>query len=319
MALSDLAVFQTEAYEVAMEGLDQNIELFNEATGGALILSSKPFRGDYESTAFFARLSGLVRRRNPYGSGAVSAIDLSMLIDTMVKVAAGTPPVNLPPGQFRWIQMNPEVAGAAVGKQLAEEMMKDMVHVAVGAVKAAISGVAGNVHDYSANGELSLNVLNTGQSLFGDAYQDLAVWVMHSKPLFDLFDNALTNTASLFSFGSVNVREDPFGRRYVVTDEPALFTAGSPNKYHTLGLVPGAVTVAQQDDFDMNMETKNGDENIQRTMQSEWSYGLGVKGFTWDKTNGGKAPTTSALLTASNWDKTAVSGKNLAGVLVTSQ
>lgn len=317
MALSDLQVFQEEAYEVAMEGLDQNIDLFNAASNGTLILSAHPFRGDYENTAFFARLSGLVRRRNAYGSGAVSPIDLTMLVDTMVKVAAGTPPVNMPPSQFRWIQMNPEVAGAAVGKQLAEEMMKDMVHVAVGATYAALSGVAGNVYDGTA-GTLSLKSLNKGQAKFGDAYQDIAAWIMHSKVLFDLYDNALTNTESLFSFGTINVRTDPFGRVMIVTDEPALVTAGSPDVYHTLGLTPGAAMIAQQDDFDMNVETTNGDENIQRTMQSEWSYGVSVKGFTWDRTNGGKSPTTSALLTASNWDKVLTSGKHLAGVVVNS-
>jgi len=315
MALSDLAVFQTEAYEVAMEGLDQQIQLFNEATGGALVLSAHPFAGDFDTTAFFARLSGLVRRRNPYTMGAVSAIDLTMLQETMVKVAAGTPPVNLPPSQFRWIQMNPEEAGAAVGKQLSEEMLKDMLHIGLGSAKAAISGVASNVYDGTA-GNMSLKALNQGASKFGDMYQDIAVWIMHSKPLFDMYEQFLTNSESLFSFGTINVRQDPFGRRIVITDDSALVTAGSPATYHSLGLVPGAVMVAEQDDFDMNIETSNGLENINRTLQSEWSYGVSVKGFTWDKTNGGKAPTTSALLTQTNWDKVATSGKHIAGVLI---
>ena len=146
-------------------------------------------------------------------------------------------------------------------------------------------------------------------------YQDIAVWIMHSKPLFDMYDAFLTNSESLFSFGTVNVRQDPFGRAIVITDDPALVTSST---YHTMGLVPGAVMVAEQDDFDMNIETSNGKENIDRTLQSEWSYGLSIKGFTWDRTNGGHAPTTAALFTQTNWDKVATSGKNLAGVLINS-
>lgn len=317
MALSDFQVFNDESYAIAMEGLDQQIELFNEATGGALILSSRPFAGDFAIQAFFARLQGLVRRRNPYGSGAVSPISLEMLVDTMVKVAAGTPPVNLEPSMFNWIQVNPEAAAAMVGQQLAEEMLKDMFHIAVGSVKAALSGVSDVVYDGTA-GTLTHAALNQGQAKFGDAYQNLACWVMHSKPLFDMFGTALTNANSLFTFGTINVVTDPFGRPLIITDEPALVTAGSPNVYHTLGLVPGAAMIATQDDFFQNIETSNGFENIQRTMQAEWSYGVSVKGFAWDRTNGGKAPTTSALLTQTNWDKIAESNKNLAGVLINS-
>lgn len=314
MALSDFQVFQEETYEITMEGLDQQIELFNAATGGAIVLSAKPFKGDFDRTAFFARLVGLVRRRNPYGSGAVAAIDLEMLVDTMVKVAGGTPPVNMPPSMFRWIQQNPAVAAAMVSQQLSQEMLKDMLHIAIGSVKSALAGQSSNVYDGTA-GTLTHRALNQGQAKLGDFYQEIVAWVMHSKPLFDMYDDALANTASLFSFGTVNVKTDPFGRPLVITDDSALVTSST---YHTLGLVPGAVMVAGQDDFDMNIETSNGDENIQRTYQAEWSYGVGVKGFTWDETNGGKAPTTAALLTSSNWDKVATSHKHLAGVLVNS-
>jgi len=103
-----------------------------------------------------------------------------------------------------------------------------------------------------------------------------------------------------------------------VSDVPALVTAGTPNIYNTLGLVPGGIVVDQNNDFTDNLQTSNGDENIQRTYQAEWSYNLGIKGFTWDKTNGGHAPNDAALATSTNWDKIATSTKDLAGVLVLS-
>jgi hypothetical protein len=69
-------------------------------------------------------------------------------------------------------------------------------------------------------------------------------------------------------------------------------------------------------DFVQNVQTLNGDENIKRTIQSEWSYNLGIKGYAWDKTNGGKSPNDAALATGTNWDRYATSFKDTAGVLL---
>lgn len=318
MALSDLAVFSEYAYAAMTETIAQQINLFNGASRNAIVLSSSAHQGDYNERAFYAKISGLVRRRNAYGSGAVAAKNLQHLVDTMVKVAAGTPPVELNPGQFKWIQQNPEVAGAAMGQQLAQDMLADMLNMGITSCYSALSGVAAVIFDATAltPDTLTPGHLNSGAALFGDRSGDIAAWIVHSTPMHSFYGNNIANAQQLFTYGTVNVMADPFGRVFVVTDSPGLITAGSPAVYHNLGLVPGAINVDQNDDFTDNYETKNGDENILRTYQAEWSYNLGVKGFSWDKTNGGKSPTTAALGTATNWDKYATSNKDIAGVVV---
>lgn len=320
MALSDLAVYSEYAYSSMTEVLRQKIDLFNTATGGAIQLRAAAHQGDYSDVAFFAKISGLVRRRNSYGSGSVAEKNLAHLVDTMVKVAAGTPPVRLDPGQFKWIQQNPEVAGAALGQQLAVDTMADMLNVGLGASYAALSAQTAVVYDATGNtspeNTLSFGNLNNGQAKFGDQASTISAWVMHSKPMFDLYGKNLTNSASLFTYGNINVMRDPFGKLLVMTDSQNLVIAGTPNNYAVLGLVPGAVIIDQNNDYTANEEAKNGDENIIRTFQAEWSYNVGVKGFAWDKTNGGKSPNDAALLTATNWDKYATSHKDLAGVVV---
>ena len=77
--------------------------------------------------------------------------------------------------------------------------------------------------------------------------------------------------------------------------------------------------VEQNNDFTANVDTLNGDENIIRTYQSEWSYNVGVQGFAWDKSNGGPSPTDAAIGSASNWDRYSTSHKDLAGVQLISQ
>ena len=320
MALSDLAVYSEYAYSSMTEVLRQKIDLFNTATGGAIQLRAAAHQGDYSDVAFFAKISGLVRRRNSYGSGSVAEKNLAHLVDTMVKVAAGTPPVRLDPGQFKWIQQNPEVAGAALGQQLAVDTMADMLNVGLGASYAALSAETAVVYDATGNtspeNTLSFGNLNNGQAKFGDQASTISAWVMHSKPMFDLYGKNLTNSASLFTYGNINVMRDPFGKLLVMTDSQNLVIAGTPNNYAVLGLVPGAVIIDQNNDYTANEEAKNGDENIIRTFQAEWSYNVGVKGFAWDKANGGKSPNDAALLTATNWDKYATSHKDLAGVVV---
>ena len=320
MALSDLAVYSEYAYASMTEVLRQRIDLFNAATGGAITLRSAAHQGDFSDVAFFAKISGLVRRRNSYGSGSVAEKKLAHLVDTMVKVAAGTPPVRLDPGQFKWIQQNPEVAGAALGQQLAVDTMADMLNVGLGASYAALSAQTAVVYDATGNtspeNTLSFGNLNNGQAKFGDQASTISAWVMHSKPMFDLYGKNLSNAERLFNYGNINVMRDPFGKLLVMTDSQNLVITGAPNNYAVLGLVPGAVIIDQNDDYTANEEAKNGDENIIRTFQAEWSYNVGVRGFAWDKTNGGKSPNDAALLTATNWDKYATSHKDLAGVVV---
>ena len=316
MALSDLAVFSEFVYEGMTEVVDQQVALFNEASQGTIILRSNPIVGDFSDKAHWKNLAGLVRRRNAYGSGAVASIDLEHLVDTMVKVAAGTPPVNMPPGQFNWIQRNPEEGGAVVGQQLAEAAIQDMLNTSIMAYVAALTGEADVNADLSGSAT-NFGSLLTGAALFGDRSNDLQAWCVHSTTMFTIFGTALANTDGLFTFGTVNVRQDGFGRPFIVTDSPSLINVTpDPDTYYALGLVPGGIVCEQNDDFTDNLETSNGDENIQRSYQAEWSYNLGIKGYSWDKTNGGASPNDASLATADNWDRYSSSHKDTAGVLL---
>jgi hypothetical protein len=323
MSLNALKVFSQYAKASMTEVLQQQTELFNGATRGALALVAKPNDGDYSDSSFWKRMEGLVRRRNAYGSGSVSAIDLEQLQDTSVKVAAGTPPVNIPPSRMRWILKDPKEQAVVYGQQLAVEMLADMLNVGISAVRAALvqNGEATYLDGTAA--KLSWLALNSAQAKFGDRASRLSCIVTHSKPVFDLWEANLTNAEKLFTFGTVNVLSDPWGRPIIMTDSPDLvnvdgITEGE-NSYYSLALVTGAVSVMDNGDFEQNIETSNGTENIERTIQSEWSYNVGVKGFAWNKTDGGKSPTTAALGTGTNWEKYASSDKDVAGVVVESK
>ena len=320
MSLANVTVFNRWVYSTVNELVAQQINLFNEATRGAIILRNDSNTGDFSDQSFWKIMGGIVRRRDAYGSGAVSPIDLQMLVDTMVKVAGGTPPINIPPVMFAWIDKNPEEGAAQIAKQLAPAMMQDMLNTAVAALSGAMRNVAAinsDVSGGSGGAELfsPANVV-LGKAKLGDRSAAIVCWVVHSKAMHDYYGNAVQNVAHLYRYDTINVITDPFGAVFVMSDIPALFIAGTPNDYISLGLVPGAAMIMRNNDFIQNIETKNGNENILRTYQAEWSYNLGVKGFSWDKSNGGKSPNNAALSLGTNWDQTVTSIKDLPGVVV---
>jgi hypothetical protein len=322
--LNNVEVFNKYAYRTVSEMVAQQIELFNAATRGTIILrSASDNGGDFSDQTFWQLMSGAIRRRDPYGSGTVSAIELQMLVDTMVKVAAGTPPINIPPVMFDWIGHNPEEGGVVIAQQLAPLMMQDMLNTAISALAAALSGQATNLSDVSGGtgGAELFNPANIvlGKAKIGDRSSDIAAWVVHSKPMHNYWTNGVANAERLYNYGTVAVVSDPFGVPMIMSDVPALVIAGSPTDYLSLGLLPGAALIERNTDFTQNIDTRNGDENILRSYQAEWSYNLGLKGFTWDKTNGQKAPTSATIATGTNWDMTVTSHKDLAGVVVRTQ
>lgn len=322
MALSDLQVFQEYAQTSMTETQDQAIEKFNGNVRGGIILTSAAHEGDFSQTAIWAKISGLVRRRNAYGSGSVAQKVLSQLVQTSVKVAAGTPPIEINPGMLKWIQKSPEEAGVVIGRQMAEDSMADMLNTGIMAYTAAVGNVSELNYDGTSD-NAKLESLMSGAAKFGDRSQDIVAWLVHSKSAFDIYGQALANSTRLFTFGNVQVVDDGFGRPIIMTDSPELIEAdgveAGVDAYFQCGLAAGGIIVEQGNEYTDNIETSNGDENILRTYQAEWTYQLGMKGFTWDTAGGGKSPADSALGTAANWDRVSTSHKDLAGVLVTTK
>ena len=314
----DLVVFNKQVSTTITELVDQEVNKFNEASGGVLVLASGANKGDFSIESMFKQIGGLVRRRDAYGSGTVPPKRLEQLANTAVKVAAGTPPIEFEPQQYLWIQENPTLAALKIGEQLAKAKLQDMLNAVIRTLVAALKGNPGIVHDGTDAGP-NWRVLNQGAGKFGDRSGALAAWVLHSTVLTNLYDNALSNAERLFTYGTVNVMRDPFGRIFVVTDaDPLINPAAGEDEitYNTLGLVPGAGLVQDNGDFNAVMVDQVGNENISRIYQAEWTYNVGLAGYSWDQANGGKSPNDTALGTSANWDKTASSNKDTAGVLV---
>lgn len=318
MPLNDMKVFNDFMYTTVTETIDQQVNLFNEASDGTIVLQSASNVGDYANEVFYKAFSTQARRRDAYASGAIAAQDLSQETHVSVKVAGANGPFSFNPSQFTWLQREPEEAAVVIGEQVSMAIMRDYVNTAVGAANAAILNQGSLDYDGTA-GNVNLNVMNKGAALFGDKAQELRAWVMHSKQYHDLIDSGLTNNSRLFTFGDVQILEDQAGRRLIVSDIPELVVSGVPDNYHAIGLVQGGIIVEDNGDFFSNTQTNNGDTNIGRTWQSEYTFQIKLKGYSWDTANGGPSPLDAEIFTGTNWDQVVTYDKDTAGVMVRTQ
>lgn len=315
MALSNMQVYNDEIVGTTIELLGQKTDVFNAASGGAIVLSSAAWKGDFSKESFFNQIASARRRVDRYAAIAVQApTALTQGEHVGVKVAGGFGPVLFEPSQMTWLSEDPASAIRAISEGFSDALLQDQLNTAIASAVAAVSGQAALVNDVSATAGLTLNALNNSHAKFGDQSQLLVADVMTGAAWHKLVDKALTNSSQLFASGNVMV-VDILGKRYVISDIPALYEAGTPNKSKVLSVTASGIIVDNTSDIIANMDTSNGNTRIQTTWQADYSFGLKLKGYSWDVTNGGKSPTDAELATASNWDKAVAENKHTLGTL----
>lgn len=320
MSLSQMQVFNSYIMPATIETLAQMVDKFNAASRGTIQLTTGNVDGDFLQESFWKGIHAAQRRVDKYTAQApVAATDLTQDKHVSVKIAGGFGPIRFEPSQMTWLN-KPTTEGIEVAsRNFAEALLADQLNTTVAALAAAIGGQgAATTVDISAvaspNGGLSQSLLNNSHALFGDNSMNLIAQVMSGAAYHKLIDVALKNGAQLFSAGNVLV-VDILGKPVIVTDSPALYVGGTPNKHRVLSLQAGAATVSNSSDIISNIETSNGQTRIETTMQVDYSYVLGLKGYAWDIANGGKSPTDAEIATGTNWDKVATSIKHTAGVM----
>lgn len=318
MSLDYMQVFNQYYQPAIIETLAQMIDKFNGASRGAIRLSTQGFDGDFVQNSFFTALHTAQRRVDRYGTNStVSSTDLTQSKDSGVKVAGGFGPILFEPGQMTWLRKPTGEAIAHISQNFSEAMMSDMLNTSIAALVAAIANQSAAKYDglaVSPDLGISYTTINRSHALFGDHSNALVAEVMTGSVFHKLIGQNLANATQLFQAGNVTV-VDILNKAVIVTDAPALLEDASPDIEKVLTLVEGAATVFDGSDVITNIETSNGKERIETTFQSDYTFGLQLKGYTWDTSAGGKSPTDAELATGSNWDKTATSIKHTAGVI----
>lgn len=316
MALTNMQVYNDEIVGNAIELLGQKIDLFNGASGGTILLNSATFRGDYSKESFFNQLASAQRRVDRYAAnGAQASTSLAQSEMVGVKVGGGFGPVLFEPSQLAWLQQDPGAAITAIAEGFADALLADQLNTAVGCAVAAVENVAALTNDVSASAGVTQGGLNGSHRKFGDMSSILAADVMTGDVYHRLVDEAITNTNRLFLSTNVQVVQI-LGKLAIISDIPSLYLAGTPNKDKVLSVTSGGIIVDNSSDIISNMETTNGKLRIETTWQADYSFGVKLKGYSWDTVNGGASPTDAELFTGSNWDKSVTEDKHTLGTIL---
>lgn len=315
MAITDMKVFNQYLYEATIETVTQEIDKFNGQSNGAIVLSADGFDGDFLQEAMFKSLHSAQRRVNRYQANAsVSSTSLEQIQDNSVKVAGGFGPIVWEPSQLTWIRQNEAQAIELISRNLTEAIMQDQLNTGIASAVGAISNVADLTNDVSGSGAITYSAMNDAHAKFGDRSSSLVASIMNGATYHKLVGQNLTNATRLYEYQGVLI-VDILGKPTIITDSSALYEAGTPNKAKVLSLSSGGIMISNAGDLITNIDTSNGNERIDTTMQADYTFGVGLKGFAWDTANGGKSPDDATLSTGTNWDKYVTSNKDTAGVI----
>ncbi len=316
MALTNMQVYNDEIVGNTIELLGQKIDMFNAASGGSILLNAATFRGDFSKESFFNQIASAQRRVDRYAANATQAATALTQGEMVgVKVAGGFGPVIFEPAQMTYLQQNPGAAITAIASGFADALLADQLNTAVGCAVAAVENVAALVNDVSGSAGVTQGGLNNSHRKFGDMSSILAADVMTGDVYHRLVAEAITNGNRLFLSTNVQV-VDILGKLVVISDIPALYEAGTPNKDKVLSVTSGGIIVDNSSDIVSNMETTNGNQRIETTWQADYTFGVKLKGYGWDVANGGASPTDAELFTGTNWDKAVTENKHTLGTLL---
>jgi len=301
------------------ETLVQNSNAFNAASQGAIQLVPTRRRGDFAQDSFWKNASGLINRRGVAGSPEnpdVSSNPVPKDEFINVKLNRRIGPMDQTMDSFRKLGENPdmETLSFLLGEQIAKSQQLDWLDSALLALVTKINATGTLTSTTSPEALITTNRLVDGLRLFGDAASRIAVWVMHSKPYYDLVENQIaTNIDGISNFNVQTATPVTLNRPVLVTDDARLESGGI---YTTLGLTAGAAVLEESEEPFVFNELISGKDNLVLRTQGEYAYNLGLKGTAWDVVNGGVNPDDTALGTATNWDTVMDDVKDLSGVSI---
>jgi len=318
---SDFQIYDALFHTQRVETIQQEVDVFNQNSAGAMVMRARDLQGHYEKESFFTD-SLTDSRRDITADTSVTATKIGDDEEVSVKLNRRQGPHQYSIDAFKKKGMTAEDASIALGQQSGAKQAQAMVSNLATSLEAAIRSVGTNdlVADQTGTA-LSFQDISAGRRLFGDSSTDLVAALIHGDKFHDLVDDGLANYKIENVAGSQIVTGDlpgAMGLTLIVTDEPALITSGSPDTYHTILLQRGAATAEESEDPTMADETITGNENLKREWQMEYAFNVSLRGFKWDTTNGGINPDASTLGTGTNWDKAANNNKSLSGVIVDS-
>jgi hypothetical protein len=223
---SDFRIYNDMYWGGVIETLQRNTVAFNAASLNALRLITRAVKGDYEKESFLKLTSGIVRHRDNLSVADVEDKKLAHGEFVGIKVNKGIGPFAETLDAFKKVQQDPAVFSVMLGQQTGVEIAADYIDTAIACANAGIAGAGASLtYDARTDSTSTLNqtAMVEGLAKFGDAGSRIRVWVMHSKPFYDLMKQQIADKLFEVAGATVyNATIASFNRPVVVLDSDSL-------------------------------------------------------------------------------------------------
>lgn len=320
MAAGNLFFPVEQAYAGFVETIQQNVEGFNGASNGALVMGAEFHTANYIDEGFWDVTADLIARRDSTSDSTVSDLDLTSDEFRRVKLDRRIGPVVKNLTDIRKAiagDASYDVMARVLGEQAAVASMQDSLNTALYALEGKLDAVAALEEDDTAADITSEGIVDAIFKV-GDKFGDIRLLVMHSAVYRDLIKDQIAD--AVYRANGARIMDGTpktFGVPVLVTDSPALVesqgVSSAQDAYSTLALFANAASVDTSEPEALLIDPVTGRENLAARYQGEYSITLGLRGCTW----GGSAnPNTSAISTGSNWASQVADNKLLPGAIL---
>lgn len=301
---SDFKVYDDLAQTNYMERIQENIDLFNAQSNGAIVLRSESIVGDESKRAFYND-TGDVSHRDVTSNSAVSTTAITGDEHVTVKTPWKYGPYSITEESYKRRGVDPSLFYSQMGQAAADHTKEYFVTAALASLGAAI-----NAGGMTATGSIAdKKGLINGLRKFGDRFNRVALWVMSSDVFFDVVQGAITDKiyeeAGMVVYGG---QPGTLGKPVLVSDE----VDDSPN--YVYALQRGAIQIVESQPPGFRSYEDNSTENLALAYRAEGAFNVDALGYSW---TGTANPNLAALGTQGNWAQDAASDKNTAGVQIT--
>lgn len=302
----DMVIYNQTAQTAFLERRQDNIDVFNNMSNGAIVLESNIIQGNFTQTSFY-KLGGEIVHRDVNSTAKVTPDIIGMGEQVGVKVPYKYGPYASTEEAFKRRARSPEEFAYVIGQDLADATSAGHLLYGVGALTGAIlSNPAMNV-----KGNIAVDgrkALTRAMRTYGDKFNRVALWVMNSDTYFDIVDEALTN--QIYSEGEIIVYgglPGTMGRPVLVTD--------MIDQEVSFGLQAGALKIIESQMPGFRIWDINDEENMAIGARAEGTFNLELLGYSY-KMSEGENPDINKLKAKTSWEKHAKSNKLTAGVLI---
>ena len=304
----DFVIYDEEFNSALYERLQVNIDVWNAATYGALVITTDAMKGHFSKVSMYKALaSDVVKEYNPENVTTTAFDTFESFEQVKVKVWRDSN-IQKTVDAFKVLLLNPDATfSQLVGGLTADLITKDAIETLLSSILGAIENDAAHVLGDGTTFP-AFKDINKAQFVYGDQFSNVACILTHSNTaqgIVDLnIDEKLDTVAGFtISTGKWHTLNIPM----IIADLDALkdganykmafLTAGA-------GVCVNSETVSAYTDIDLDSRP------AMMRFKREWAYNIGVKGYSYDTTKG-NYPTKAVLANKTSWKKVVSDDKEL--------